>query len=258
MTQFFKSAVKPDFLLLASMGKIPDCSIVHIAAHKHDLDADTEETLWHHSTDFVSLASAERLDVVSTSANDTSAGTGLRSVLIVGLDENHLEIQEIIILNGTSPVKTTNSFIFVNHIYGWTSGSTKVNEGMITATAETSSTVQDIIGINHGYSHAGKYMIPANKMCYPVSIYLDVVKTTGSNDILADFIIRTRQQGLHVDAPWYESFNVQLDTRNTSFEQIKIPITKTYTEKTEVVCSGISDATNTNLSMAIMLLQTDI
>lgn len=258
MTSTFLSASMPDYLMLASMGKIPNTSIVRVSAHNPDIDAGAWEDLWHHTSDFVALTSAERIDLVSTDVNDTLAGTGMRSVMLYGLDDDYKEISELVPLNGLTASKTSQSFLFVNQIVGLTSGSTRTNAGTITATAETAGTVQEIMAPAHGISQSGKYTVPKEKMVYPLSIYLDVVKAQGSSDILADFRIKTRQTAIHQDIPWHQSMDVQLDTRNTSFEQISIPAIESFAEKTEFIFRGLSDAANADLSMTMFLLQTDI
>lgn len=55
--------------------------------------------------------SAAALEVVSSDANDTSAGTGARTVKVTGLDANWTEISETVSMNGTTAVALTNNFI---------------------------------------------------------------------------------------------------------------------------------------------------
>ena len=75
--------------------------------------------------------SATTIKVASTSANDTSAGTGCRSVLIIGLDSNYQQIVDIIAMNGQTAVTSTNSFLRINSLFCLTAGSGGVNEGNI-------------------------------------------------------------------------------------------------------------------------------
>jgi hypothetical protein len=57
------------------------------------------------------VINAQILRVVSTSANDTSGGTGIQQVLIGGIDANNNRYFETVTLNGTTPVTTTNSLV---------------------------------------------------------------------------------------------------------------------------------------------------
>ena len=76
-------------------------------------------------------ASAATLSIASTSANDTSAGTGARVVIIIGLDGDRTEITEIVATNGQTRVETTNTFLRVNQMLVISVGSTGSNEGII-------------------------------------------------------------------------------------------------------------------------------
>lgn len=76
-------------------------------------------------------AAAATLGVASTSVNDTSAGTGARTVLIDGLDSNYDRMTEVITLNGQTKVTTTKSFLRINDATVLTVGSLGWNEGTI-------------------------------------------------------------------------------------------------------------------------------
>ena len=75
-------------------------------------DVDTqEETVWGNSGDYVWLDSAVTMFVSSTSADDNGTGTGARTILIQGLDEDYNEIEETITLNGQTQVATQLSYL---------------------------------------------------------------------------------------------------------------------------------------------------
>lgn len=98
-------------------------------------------------------SSAVILGASSSDANDTSAGTGARTIKIVGLDSNYEEIEETITLNGQTKVETTNSFLRVNDVVIVTAGSGETNAGTIyvydtsdTVTAGVPQTATKIFG----------------------------------------------------------------------------------------------------------------
>ena len=80
-----------------------------------DID-NTTETVWSVGGLFTPLSSAGTLEVVSSSANDDGApaGTGAQSIIIYGVDANYEEQIEVVTLNGTTAVTTTNSWLGVN------------------------------------------------------------------------------------------------------------------------------------------------
>lgn len=84
------------------------------------------------------ISSAQR-SIVSASANDTSAGTGARTIKITYLDSTGAgPYTEIITMNGTSAVNTVNTNIcFIEQIEVVTAGSTGSNVGIISLKAAT-------------------------------------------------------------------------------------------------------------------------
>jgi hypothetical protein len=89
------------------------------------------ETIWLEGGLYAYPPSATTMTVSSSDANDTSAGTGARTIQIAGLDGDYNEISETIILNGQTAVTTTNSFLRVNRAIVLTAGSGGVNAGII-------------------------------------------------------------------------------------------------------------------------------
>lgn len=76
-------------------------------------------------------SSAATLSVSSSNANDTSAGTGLRTFQLYGLDGSDSPVNEIITLNGTTAVTTTNSYKRITKTVALTTGSLYSNVGNI-------------------------------------------------------------------------------------------------------------------------------
>src|SRR3972149_7552545 len=94
-------------------------------------------------------SSGETVSIVSTSANDTSDGTGARQVVIHGLDVGGSEQSETVILSGTTPVVSTLSYIFINKFYVTTVGSNNISVGDITIyKTGVATTVYSIIKAN--------------------------------------------------------------------------------------------------------------
>ncbi len=109
-------------------------------------------------------AAGETVNVFSSSANDTSAGTGLRTLIISGLDANGAVQSETITLNGTSAVTSTGTYTRVNLAYGVTAGSGGVNAGTITVRhTTTTANVFTIIPIGANRSQVCAYTVPLDK-----------------------------------------------------------------------------------------------
>ncbi len=69
--------------------------------------------------------------VSSSSANDTSGGTGANTILIQGLDEDYNEIEETVVLNGQTQVATQLSYLRAYRSYVTLAGSAGTSGGTI-------------------------------------------------------------------------------------------------------------------------------
>jgi hypothetical protein len=120
-----------DFQLGVASG---DLSPSYKQVYKFGQNADVGnslETIWLEGGLYAYPPSATTMTVSSSDANDTSAGTGARTIQISGLDGDYNEISETIILNGQTPVTTSNSYLRMNRAIVLTAGSGGVNAGII-------------------------------------------------------------------------------------------------------------------------------
>jgi len=90
-------------------------------------------TVWSQNTVYAYLSAASVMEISSSNANDTAAGTGARTISINGLDANYNPISETVTLNGQTAVNTTNSYLRVFHIAVLTAGSGGAAAGNIYA-----------------------------------------------------------------------------------------------------------------------------
>lgn len=126
------------------------------------------------------LSSGETLSIVSTSANDTnSSGTGVRQLVLFGVDENWDLVTEVIALNGTSAVTTTNQFLGVNRMTIFTSGTANSNVGDITATASSSGNTMAEMPADSGTTEQCIFYVPRNYQFLTTWLYLNVIKSSG-------------------------------------------------------------------------------
>lgn len=107
-----------------------------------------------------------QMSAVSTSANDTGAGTGIRTVEIHYLDASGDPQEEILTLNGVGAVNTVATDIrFVNDFYALTVGGLTGAAGTITLfLTGTPATVYTQINVGH-YKHSNTArMVPNGKV----------------------------------------------------------------------------------------------
>jgi hypothetical protein len=158
------------FELQVSRGQIPGHRSVVVFGYNPDVDT-ARVTVWPYAGILPLPAAALQMKVSSSSANDTAAGTGARTVFVAGLDANYNEISEIVTLNGQTAVLTTQFFLHINNAYVATAGSGLSAAGDIyfgegTVTAGVPATVYDLIKFDYNQRITGSYTIPAGYTGY--------------------------------------------------------------------------------------------
>lgn len=157
------------FLLRAKLGFIEDVDLVFLEFENDDVDSGATETIWPLGGLYALPAAAAATTIVSSSANDTAAGTGARTVLVTGLDASRNVITETVTMNGTTPVALTAEFFRINKIEVMTAGSGLVNEGLLTA--QINSQNAGGVAAETGISNDGFYSMP-NSSVYKKGILL--------------------------------------------------------------------------------------
>jgi len=175
-----------DFYTDVALGNYSDAKINTKFGRNPDIDTgSTPEDIWNNGgvyTGQPTTGSATTLDVDSSSGNDTSAGTGARTLRIYGLDGSYNEINEIITLNGTTAVTTVNSYWRVSRMEVVTAGSAEFNQGSITASwTGTPSQIFAVMPTGTNQSTLGADTVPAGKKRLVLGLKASMTRTSGSN-----------------------------------------------------------------------------
>ena len=146
-----------------AMGLIDGCSMVNKFGRNPDIDTAASESVWNGGGFYTGFpSSAEPIRLTSTSALDTIAGTGARTVRIMGLDANYAVQDETINLSGLTPVVSTKSFIRVHSARVTAAGSGGVNVGAITCQHNvTVANVFFVMPLANNQTNVAAYTIPA-------------------------------------------------------------------------------------------------
>lgn len=141
-------------------------SVLNAQGINIDVDAGTEDVTELGATytgmPVIPTQAGEALNIVSGSANDAAAGTGQRTIKIVGLDANGALQSETVTLNGTTPVVTTTTWLRVFRAYGLTAGSGGTNAGVITIKHNvTTANVFATIVAGRSQAMLGVFTVPA-------------------------------------------------------------------------------------------------
>jgi len=113
----------------------------------------------------------EQLTLVSTSANDTAAGSGTQQVDVHGLDYTGAEVHETVTMNGLTPVNTTRTdwrfvqYIHTQRVASGTIGTTAAGDITIYSTA-TPANIFNIIKAGSNISLSSQRMVPLGKTFY--------------------------------------------------------------------------------------------
>lgn len=168
-----QSLGSPEYINVAR-GLVPGMSRLQKVGYNTGVGtADT--TVWNETTTPVAYpATAATITISSSSANDTTAGTGARTVTITGLDATFRQFTEVITLTGQTAVTTIGLFYRVNNMTVTTAGSGGVNAGVIyagtgTVTVGKPATIYNSIGIGFNRSLSGFTTIPLGMTGYLVS-----------------------------------------------------------------------------------------
>lgn len=177
------------FGLQVSRGQIDGHSTVIIFGYNPDVDT-SEETIWPDGGLIPHPTAASVLKISSSDTNDTSAGTGARTVYIEGVNGSFAIVSETVILNGQTAVNTTNSYLYVNRFYVATVGSGGANAGNInagtgTVTSGVPAVLYDIIAIGYNQRTTGHYCVPAGFTGYMTEGSISAGQASGSTAVTA-------------------------------------------------------------------------
>jgi len=159
MGYFHEDVDSPHALLEIASERMPEVVPVNIFGFSRSVGT-TFQTIWNDGGQYVHPSAAVQMSCVSTSASDTM------TIVISGLNADYETIAEIVQLNGTTPVTTTNSFYRINTatiLSGSNVGDITVSEG---------GTVYANIEATLGTTQACVYTVPADHSLYIFRISL--------------------------------------------------------------------------------------
>ena len=209
----------------------------------------TEETIWDQGGVYSYPASAIQIKVSSTSANDTAAGTGARTVTVAGLDENYHEAEETVSLNGQTEVLTDTTFIRVFRAFVETAGSSGTAAGDIymgngVVSGGVPATVYAKISLGENQTLMALWTVPAGYTGYLTKIDLGT-GTPNNNQYINARIIQRAFGGVFRTAT-----KITLQTGEII---LNFPAPIVLPEKTDIEARAVSSGSN-NLIFANMFI----
>lgn len=245
--------VMTNFFFEVSKGNRVGHTAVVASGHNPDIDTAAPEDVWEEGGALSYLTSAEQMNIVSTSADDASGGTGLRTMRVAGLDGSYAQVSEVVTLNGVSNVLTVNSYLRVLSMVGLTVGSGETNAGDITATAASAGTVQCRMAPAKGLGKSIHYTIPDGKTGHVVAFELGTHKLAGGASPEVEFQGLVRPAG----GPWLEIFQTILDADVTEYVFIAPPTQAPIAARSDIRIQVTTDTNNTEVSCRLFIILVD-
>ncbi len=191
-----------DFLVEVAKGNVPGHSVLHKFGHA---DVATTYVAITNALTYQTPITAVALEVLSSDADDTSAGVGAQTVYIEGLALDGSIVQQTVALNGLTAVSIPTPLWRLYRWYVASSGvyattATASHQGTITirvASAGATWSTLDLDGYGRGQSEIGWYTVPAGKRAFifAAQIKVDSIKSVdvmlmqrqGANDVTTPF-----------------------------------------------------------------------
>lgn len=149
------------------IGSIPNSQQFRVSGFNGDVGTSRED-VWEGGGIYqFPAAGGIQMRVVSSSANDTAAGTGARTVRLVYLDADYVTRTEDITLNGTTPVNTVATNILrVQDLHVRSTGSGSSSAGTITLKDTAGSVTYASMTADFNRARAAIYTVPAGKRAF--------------------------------------------------------------------------------------------
>lgn len=224
----------------AALGLTPDWTLVPKFGHNETIGTSLED-IWLAGGVIVHPTVAGVVTITSTSANDTSAGTSARTVMIIGLDGDFNQIVDVVSLNGTANVTSNQSFLRINNLVVVTVGANPFNDGIITGSID--GNIQVTIDTGKGLNHDVHYCVPAGSTAY--MMHADVWRGA-DREARIELFYKTN------GGPWISPGHIQ-----TYRTQILVPVFGgvVLPEKTDVKFQCSVDQSTVSATMYVNFLQ---
>lgn len=212
-----------------------------------DVD-DTQEDIWEVGANYVFPTSAMGMEVVSSSASDTAAGTGIRKIRIYYLDGTFHEKSEEITLNGTGVVATVATDIYrIQYVEATDVGSNGSAVGTIDVRHLADTPIYGRISLGYTKSRQLIYTVPFGKTLYIAQLTCGAI-CTGTNG--ARFILRATYSHLASSLRNFFLPHGEVCAENGSVS-MALEIPESFPAGTDVKVSVIGTSASANITATV-------
>lgn len=218
---------------------------VRVLGYNGDVD-NVREDLWTYGGEYANHVSltTSGLTIASSSAADAAAGTGARTIDIHYLDENFVEGQETVTLDGVNNVPTVaQNIIRVNDVHVMSVGTGLVAAGNITVTHDMSGSILGHVPAGSNASRTAHFTVPAGKTLYITDFQGGVGNQSGNR--MAEFTLRSTTSHGDELTPGVFHFDDIIVIQDGN-AHITFPMPIKVVGQADVKISVISDNSNAN------------
>lgn len=221
-----------------------------------DVDTGAEEAIVSYEGDIDLPSSADTVTIVSTDANDAAGDTGARLISVECLDENYDTVTFTMVPNGTSNVTSTQTCIAINSMRVATAGSSRSNEGTITATQTNTGDTLRQIPAGDSVTQSCHYTVPNGKKAYFDNVILEVIKLTGGATPAVVFRSKLYRPSTGVI---YKNIRAYIDATKTNHLSLEKATVTPAQEGDVIWITASTDTDNTQVSCRtnIVLIDTE-
>lgn len=183
-------------------GLVKDTTVVNIfgkALGSTSVVTTEYRTPWEFASDYTFPTTATRVSLVSTAADNST-------ILVIGLDANFNQIQESVVLTGTTPVLTDATFLRINTALVVSGNPT----GDVTLSINSSPAAKILIGT--GKSQAAHYTVPAGYCFYLYRINAFATDSNGGKAAYFRNFVENNVNGVILrvaETQFYEAMDIQ-------------------------------------------------
>jgi len=246
-----------EFMHAALRGVVTGVRRVVFAGYNPEVDVATvPEDVWFGGGLIPRPSGNESWEIVSSSADDSAAGTGARAVSITTLDTNYVETIQTVSLNGLTPVAIPGNCRFANACVVTTAGSLGSVQGDLTIRVSGGGATRAIVPAVDGLLCQAKYTVPAGHTLDLHSLFIAVRAQGGTESALFSIVV-TNSAGRSLSPVRFPLFVAGVNAYRHEVSGGTVPFNR-IAEKNEVQVRGVTvTQNNTTMDAAFLALLYD-
>lgn len=239
-----------EFTTEVALGNVLNVSTWNKWGYNDDIDTGGEEIIASWGGVWQPPTTAETVDFVSTSADDTDGGIGMNSIVVYGVIDdgsgNRTSVIEVLTLNGLTPVTTTNAYYGINRVAPFLCGTSLANVGKITGDQSTSGIILAELPIGEAVTQQAIFYVQSGYTFLTSNLHINIVKLSGGG--LPTVTIRGYVYSPVANAN-IQIFKAKVDTQIENTVNIDATETFPVTESSVLYFTAETDTNNTSVDL---------